>query len=139
MVKVSDTLSLDESEIEFTAVKASGPGGQHVNTTNSAVQLRFDAGASTVISRQMMNRLRQKAGQRMTAEGVIIIQVGTNRSQHRNREEAIQRLTDLLASAEKPPKPRRKTKPSKGAIKRRLDGKTKRSQTKQKRGAVKDY
>lgn len=134
MIFVTSNITLNEDGISFTAVKASGPGGQHVNTTNSAVQLRFDAKNCSALNHQVFLRLQAKAGQRMTKEGVIIIRVSDYRSQHRNKDIALERLVELIKAAATPPKPRRKTRPSKGSVERRLAKKSHNSNIKKTRG-----
>lgn len=136
MLQITDTLAIDFQALEFSAVRSSGPGGQHVNTTSSAVQLRFDAQQCAEIGPAMLQRLRRLAGQRMTQEGVIVIQAQEARSQHQNRAIAVERLRELLVKASVVPKKRIKTKPSKAAVKRRLESKNQRSKLKQQRGPV---
>lgn len=137
MIFVTPDLMLEDSELQFTAMRASGPGGQHVNTTNSAVQLKFDAACSSAIKPAVMSRLRKLAGQRMTREGIIVLQASDERSQHRNRAIIQERLLELIRAALIPPKPRRKTRPSKGSITRRLTGKSHISSLKKNRGRPK--
>jgi ribosome-associated protein len=110
-------------------VKASGPGGQHVNTTASAVQLRYDVAASA-LPPAIKQRLARLAGSRMTQEGALVLQVDTHRSQERNRAEARARLVQLIRQASRKPKARIKSRPSLNSIKRQKDGKAKKGQTK---------
>lgn len=110
-------------------MKASGPGGQHVNTTASAVQLRYDVGASA-LDPAIKQRLIRLAGSRITQEGVLILQVDTHRSQERNRAEARTRLINLIRQASRKPKPRIKSRPSLNSIKRQKNAKAKKGQTK---------
>lgn len=138
MIFVTDDIMLEDGELQFTAMRASGPGGQHVNTTNSAVQLKFDAANSPAIKSSVLYRLRKIAGQRMTREGIITLQASDERSQHRNRAIIQDRLLALIRAAIIPPKPRRKTRPSKGSIKRRLAGKSHKSNLKKMRGRPKN-
>ncbi|MBP2227324.1 ribosome-associated protein [Azospirillum agricola] len=130
-IRVTPRISLDESELHEDFVRASGPGGQHVNKTESAVQLRFDVAASPNIPPDVKARLAKLAGSRMTSDGVLIIQGDSYRSQLRNREDVRERLIDLIRDASVPPKIRRKTKPTYGSQQRRLEGKAKRSEVKQ--------
>ena len=130
MIFVTDDIMLEDGELQFTAMRASGPGGQHVNTTNSAVQLKFDASSSPAIKSSVLSRLRKIVGQRMTREGVIILQASDERSQHRNRAIIQDRLLALIRAATIPPKQRRKTRPSKGSVQRRLTGKSRKSNIK---------
>ncbi len=110
-------------ELEFQFIRSSGPGGQNVNKVATAVQLRFDAAHSPAVSAPVFARLREVAGRRMTAEGVVVITAQNQRTQGRNREEAVARLGELLRRASIVPKQRRKTKPSRAARQHRLDSK----------------
>ncbi|GLR81398.1 aminoacyl-tRNA hydrolase [Azospirillum oryzae] len=135
MIRVTHRISLDESELQEEFVRASGPGGQHVNKTDSAVQLRFDVAASPNLPPDVKARLAKLAGSRVTQNGVLLIQADRYRSQRRNRDDALERLIDLIReAAAPPPPPRRPTKPTYGSQQRRLEGKTKRSATKRLRG-----
>jgi len=136
MIKITPEISLHEDALRFAAIRAGGPGGQHVNTTNSAVQLKFDAANCPAISTQVFGRLKTHAGQRMSNDGVILIEASDHRSQHRNRDIATERLVGLIRAAAAVPKPRKKTKPSKGAKERRLAGKSRISGLKKTRGRV---
>lgn len=130
MIRISPKISLDESEIEERFVRSSGPGGQNVNKVSSAVQLRFDAMASENLPDRVKRRLRQLAGSRMTTEGVIVIHAERHRAQTRNREDALERLIDLIRDAEFVPKRRIPTRPTLASKRRRLDGKTHRASLK---------
>ncbi len=127
MIRVTHRISLDESELQESFIRASGPGGQHVNKTESAVQLRFDVAASPNIPDDVKARLARLAGSRMTSDGVLILVGDTYRSQLRNREDVRERLIDLIRDAAVPPTPRRPTKPTLGSKKRRLEAKGQRS------------
>lgn len=133
MIPITRGLSIDEGELEETFVRASGPGGQHVNKSSTAVQLRFDARRSRSLPNDVAIRLMSLAGSRLTREGVIVITVDSNRSQQMNRDEARERLVELIRKATERPKARRPTKPSRGAKERRLQAKGKRSQVKAQR------
>ena len=138
MLEVSPTLTIDDSELEERFVRASGPGGQNVNKVATAVELRFDAANSLKISDDVRERLRAIAGTRMTSEGVVVIDARRHRTQAQNREDARQRLVDLLRQALVKPKRRRKTKPSKASVEKRVQSKKRRGDTKRRRGRVSD-
>ncbi|MGO4571026.1 alternative ribosome rescue aminoacyl-tRNA hydrolase ArfB [Microvirga sp. 2TAF3] len=127
MIPITPSLSIDENEIEETFIRSSGPGGQHVNTSSTAVQLRFDARRSRSLPDDVAVRLMKIAGSRLTQDGVIVITAQTHRSQQRNREEALARLVDLIRQATVRRKTRRPTKPTKASMERRLQSKEKRS------------
>ena len=135
MIKITDSISIDGDEIDVKFIRSPGPGGQHVNKVESAVQIRFDAKKCAVIEKNMYARLVSLAGQRMTAEGVIIITANATRSQTRNREEAIGRLTEILKKAAVVPKARRKTRPSFASKTRRLESKKRKGAIKKLRGS----
>jgi len=128
-MRITDTLSIHESEIEERFLRASGPGGQHVNKTESAVQLRFDVARSS-LEPGVKQRLVRLAGSRMTREGVLVIRAENQRSQDRNRAEARERLRVLIERALTPPKPRKKARPSLSSIRKQKEAKARRSQTK---------
>jgi len=132
MLRVNDHTQIPLSEIEFTAVRAQGPGGQHVNKTNSAIHLRFDVTASSLSDGQKQ-KILAISDHRLTEAGVIIIKSQSTSSQLRNKQAALARLTEMLSSALKPVKRRRPTKPTYGAVKRRLKKKTIRSGVKKSR------
>ncbi|MCF6275311.1 MAG: aminoacyl-tRNA hydrolase [Robiginitomaculum sp.] len=129
MLKVNSHTYISLSEIEFTAVRAQGPGGQHVNKTNSAIHLRFDVMASS-LNDTAKQKILAISDRRLTDGGIIIIKSQSTASQLRNKQAALARLAEMLATALKPVKKRRPTKPSRGAVKRRLKKKTERSQIK---------
>jgi len=120
---VTGAVTLDPSEIEESFVRSTGPGGQHVNTTSTAVQLRFDVRHSPSLTDDVRHRLERLAGRRLTRDGVIVLVAQGQRSQKRNREEALDRLVALVREAARPPVPRKKTRVSKAAKRRRVDDK----------------
>ena len=130
MIPITRSIALDEREIEETFIRASGPGGQHVNKTSSAVQIRFDVRNSRSLPPEVAARLEELAGHRITQDGVIIITAETHRSQRLNREEALARLVDLIRSATVRKKARRPTRPTRASKERRLDSKARRSSVK---------
>ena len=129
-LEITPGFAIDDSELEERFVRASGPGGQNVNKVSTAVQLRFDPSRSPALSDDVRERLRVLAGSRMTNEGVLVIDARSHRTQSQNREEARERLADLIRRSLVRPKRRKKTRPGLAAKQRRID-------TKKRRGAIK--
>ena len=135
MIDEATLLALLEAQSSFSAIRAQGAGGQNVNKVSSAVHLRFDIAAST-LPEPVKTRLLAVRDQRITDEGVVVIKAQAHRSQDMNRAEALQRLRQLVRSAERVPRVRRATKPTYGSTQRRLEGKSQRGQVKAARGKV---
>jgi ribosome-associated protein len=127
MIRITDTISIDESEIEESFVRSSGPGGQNVNKLSTAVQLRFDVRHSPSLPNDVAVRLIRLGGRRVTKDGVLVLIAQNHRTQERNRAEALQRLVDLIRQAAVRPVPRRATRPPKASRQKRLEGKKHRS------------
>ena len=130
MIRVTRTIVIDEDEIEERFIRASGPGGQHVNRSATAVQLRFDVANSPSLPGDVRERLTRLAGKRMTEDGVLVIDAQRFRSQSRNRQDARRRLVDLVRRASLVPRVRRKTRPTAASKERRLREKLRRGETK---------
>ncbi len=139
MIRVTDTLSIDERELDERFVRASGPGGQHVNKVATAVELRFDITSSSLPG-DVKERLRALAPNRITDDGVLILDSRQHRTQARNRDAARERLVNLLRLAARPPRRRRPTRPTRAAREQRLESKKRRSALKsgRRRGSTYD-
>ncbi len=135
MIRITDHIAIDESELVESFIRASGPGGQNVNKLATAVQLRFDVRRSPSLTDEVRGRLERLAGRRLTREGVLVITAQSHRTQERNRADALERLVALIRQAAVRPLPRRPTKPTKASRKRRLEAKKRRGGIKALRGA----
>jgi len=127
MIRVTDRISIDESEVAESFIRSSGPGGQNVNKLSTAVQLRFDVRHSPSLPDDVRVRLERLAGKRLTREGVIVITAQSHRTQERNRADALDRLLELIRAAAVRPVPRRPTRPTKASRERRIESKKRRS------------
>jgi ribosome-associated protein len=127
MIHITDRISIDETELAESFIRASGPGGQNVNKLSSAVQLRFDVRQSPSLPHDVRARLERLAGKRLTREGVLVITAQRHRTQERNRADARERLIELIREAATPPVPRRPTRPTRASRERRIESKKRRA------------
>jgi ribosome-associated protein len=134
MIRITDHIAIDESELVESFIRSSGPGGQNVNKLATAVQLRFDVRRSPSLPNDVSIRLQRLAGKRLTRDGILVITAQNHRTQERNRADALERLIELIREAAVRPVPRRETKPTKASRKRRLDAKSRRGNIKAMRG-----
>jgi ribosome-associated protein len=136
MIPINERVSLDESELRFEFIRASGPGGQNVNKVSTAVRLRFDVAGTQTLPEDVRARLIRLAGKKIGADGVLTLLARANRTQEANRREAIERLVELVRRACERPRPRRATRPTLGSKQRRLESKRKRGETKSRRRSL---
>jgi len=139
MIHITSTIAIDESEIQEYFVRASGPGGQNINKVATAVQLRFDVGNSRSLPEEVRKRLISLAGNRITEDGILIIDARRFRTQGRNREDATERLVELIRNAAQRPIIRRKTRPTLTSKLHRLENKRRGAESKRLRGPVYPY
>lgn len=137
-VIISDAIRIPLDEIELSAIRAQGAGGQHVNTASTAIHLRFDAKHSPSLPDDVRERLLGLGDHRVSADGIVVIKAQEFRVQERNRRAALERLTELIRSVLEPPRPRRPTRPSQAAREQRLTDKHRRGQLKRDRGPVRE-
>lgn len=137
VLQVSITVNIPLAEIDITAIRAPGPGGQHVNKASTAIHMRFDIRSSSLPD-QYKERLLQLTDHRVTSEGVVVIKASRFRSLLKNREDGLARLQELLRSVSVTPRKRKATKPSRSSKKKRMDSKTKRGKLKSMRSRVKN-
>ena len=135
MIEVTPTLKIDESDIQLDFIRASGPGGQNVNKVASKAQLRFDTNSSS-LPEDVRSRLQQIAKNRISDDGILLIEARRYRTQDQNRADAINRLVVLIRKAAEKPKTRRRTRPTGASIRKRLESKRRRSETKQQRRRI---
>jgi ribosome-associated protein len=135
MIVVTEDIALDDREIVMSFIRASGPGGQNVNKVSTAVQIRFDAGRSQSLRDDVRARLKRIAGRRLTRDGVVVITAQRFRTQERNRQDAIERLVEMIRAAAVIPRPRKATRPSRASKRRVIENKRRHGTAKRQRSA----
>lgn len=135
MIEITDTISLGDDEVRLEFVQSSGPGGQNVNKVASKAQLRFDTHSAS-LPEEVRGRLRRLAKNRITEDGVLLIEARRYRTQEQNRLDAINRLVELIRKAAEKPRPRRRTQPTAASVQKRLEAKRRRGETKQQRRRI---
>lgn len=136
MIPINDRVAIEEEELQFEFIRASGPGGQNVNKVSTAVRLRFDVAGSGSLPEDVRQRLIRLAGRKVGADGVLTLHARASRTQEANRREAIDRLVALIQQACERPRPRRETRPTKASRQRRLETKKRRGETKARRRSL---
>ena len=136
ILTVTADLQVPRAELDFRASRSGGPGGQHVNTSSTRVELTWDVAGSPSLTAEQRERILEKLANRISGEGVLALAASEHRSQHQNREAAVQRFVELLRQALHVPKARRKTRPTRASRERRLQAKKRRSEVKRMRGSV---
>ncbi|MGI9179278.1 MAG: alternative ribosome rescue aminoacyl-tRNA hydrolase ArfB [Longimicrobiaceae bacterium] len=136
VLPIDDSLWIPRSELDFRATRSGGPGGQHVNTSSTKVELTWNVAGSPGLTEEQRSRILEKLANRIDGEGVLHLTESGSRSQHQNRETVTERLQELVRQALHVPKPRKKTKPTRASRERRLQAKKRRSETKRLRGPV---
>lgn len=135
-LQVTDDLFVPRAELTYRATRSGGPGGQHVNTSSTKVEVAWDAANSPSVTEPQRERILRKLANRINSEGVLLLTEGGSRSQHKNKEAVTERFQEILREALHVPKPRRKTKPTRASRERRIRAKKRRAETKRLRGAV---
>ena len=136
VLQINDSLWIPRAELTYRATRSGGPGGQHVNTSSSRVELAWDVGASPSLTDEQRARIQDKLANRINSEGVLLMSSSEQRSQHQNRESVTARFAELVAQALVIPKKRIRTRPSRASREARLDEKKKRSEVKKMRGSI---
>lgn len=138
-VVVNDSLSIPRAELDYSATRSGGPGGQHVNTSSTRIELTWNVADSPALTEEQRQRILTKLSNRIDASGTLRLAASSSRSQHRNREEATERFAQILAEALRVSKPRKKTRLPRAAKEARLQEKKRRSEAKSRRGRVRNY